>query len=438
MGLVTSLVTSAWTQAVETAQFKQFRVPGKMFANFFLTAKGYRALGFAQDQIEQGFQEKPDELGTISNFKEGMQAHRDELNDPDPSTWDAGFREGRIDAMLLIADDDVTYLLRRAREIINELEAVATIVAVERGDALRTEQGEGIEHFGYVDGRSQPIYFKGDLKDEGNTSIWNPIEPFSRVLVSDPFGNTEDAFGSYYVFRKLEQNVLDFKIREHQLAQELGLKDEDKERAGAMAVGRFEDGTPLTLSQTDGFLPTKENDFDYSKDPDGHRCPFHAHIRKTNPRGDIIRQLVPGGDEEQLERSRRITRRGITYGERKRHPNDLPDLDDLSSKEVGLLFQCFQESIPRQFAFMQKAWVNADDFVVPGTGPDPVIGQAVPGTTPFKQEWPVEWGPQPDPANPRQTIPPARKAFSFGEFVKLKGGEFFFAPSMPFLRRLMP
>ncbi len=85
---------------------------------------------------------------------------------------------------------------------------------------------------------------------------------------------------------------------------------------------------------------------------------------------------------------------------------------------------------------MQKAWVNAPDFVVDGTGPDPVIGQSTQGGGAFKQQWPAERGPQPDSANPDQTIPPARKAFSFGEFVKLKGGEFFFAPSMPFLRRL--
>ena len=40
-----------------------------MFGNLFLTAKGYRALGFTQDQIDQSFQEKPDELGTPTSRK---------------------------------------------------------------------------------------------------------------------------------------------------------------------------------------------------------------------------------------------------------------------------------------------------------------------------------------------------------------------------------
>jgi hypothetical protein len=133
-----------------------------------------------------------------------------------------------------------------------------------------------------------------------------------------------------------------------------------------------------------------------------------------------------------LERSRRITRRGITYGQRKSHPSSVPDLNLLPTEGVGLLFQCFQESIARQFAFMQKAWVNAPGFVLPGTGPDPVIGQAEPGGAPVPQQWRKEWGPLPDGSADVQ------RPFSFGEFVKMRGGEFFFAPSMAFLKALAP
>jgi len=53
------------------------------------------------------------------------------------------------------------------------------------------------------------------------------------------------------VFRKLEQNVWGFKKREEELAHDLGLKEEEEERAGALIVGRFEDGTPVTLSATE-------------------------------------------------------------------------------------------------------------------------------------------------------------------------------------------
>jgi Dyp-type peroxidase family len=435
--LLTPLVTSAFQQHIETQEFKKFRIPGAMFANFLLTAKGYRALGFSDAQLK-AFQEEPDNFGTLSNFREGMIAHGNELNDPAPNTWEAGYREGRIDGMILLADDDVGFLLRRARDLIREIAEFATILVVERGDALRDDSQEGIEHFGYVDGRSQPIYLKADLKDEGLTTAWDPLEPLKRVLVPDPFSKAADTFGSYLVFRKLEQDVLHFKMREAELADELGLAPEDRQRAGAMAVGRFKDGTPLALSQTDGLVPAKDNNFNYSNDLDGTKCPFHAHIRKTNPRGDIVRHLVPGGDEEALERSRRITRRGITYDQRNRNPKAVQAFEDLPMDKVGLLFMCFQASIPRQFAFMQKAWANQEDFVLTATGQDPVIGQPNKETNPKPQQWPVQWGPQPDPNNPGQVAPPPRKPFSFGDFVTLKGGEFFFAPSMPFLKVLAP
>jgi deferrochelatase/peroxidase EfeB len=56
------------------------------------------------------------------------------------------------------------------------------------------------------------------------------------------------------------------------------------------------------------------NDFHYDLDPVGRQCPLFAHIRKTNPRGDVPRYIRPGTEE--FERARRIVRRGITYGER--------------------------------------------------------------------------------------------------------------------------
>jgi hypothetical protein len=91
---------------------------------------------------------------------------------------------------------------------------------------------------------------------------------------------------------------------------------------------------------------------------------------------------------------------------------------------------CFQSSITDQFAFMQESWVNNEGFVQPGppvTGPDPVIAQAAAGTA-TPQTWHPEYG------NPSPTAPTV--AFSFGQFVTLKGGEFFFAPSIPFLKGL--
>ena len=402
-------VTSALRQHRESKQFRQFGIPGSLFGNLFLTANGYRALGFAGD-LDGAL---PEAL-----FLEGMADHAADFNDPPADQWEDGYKGGEIDAMLLLADDDVGYLLREARRVIAELEEFSTVLAVERGDALRTDSGEGIEHFGYVDGRSQPIYFTNDLANEGKTDKWNPVEKLKIVLVPDGLTQDEDAFGSYFVFRKLEQDVRRFKMREQELADTLGFVGrEERDRAGALAVGRFEDGTPLTLSQTDGFIPLKDNNFTYDHDPDGLKCPFHAHIRKCNPRGDTVREF---GVPEEDERGHRVTRRGITYGERNRHPDAFQALEDLPTEGVGLLFMCFQSSIKNQFAFIQKDWVNQKSFLRGGTGLDPIIGQGPKSD----QKWPVNWGGV------------ETEKFEFSGFVTMKGGEFFFAPSIPFLRAL--
>ena len=132
-----------------------------------------------------------------------------------------------------------------------------------------------------------------------------------------------------------------------------------------------------------------ENDFTYASDaalPDAFpaKCPFQAHIRKTNPRGDIARQFKLPAEADRDERRRRVVRRGITYGSRDNGMKDSPTGD------VGLLFQCYQRSIPDQFAFMQSSWANSPDFVRPGgTGQDSVIGQGSRGT---KGTWPMPWG----------------------------------------------
>ena len=70
-----------------------------------------------------------------------------------------------------------------------------------------------------------------------------------------------------------------------------------------------------------------------------NRCPFSAHIRKTNPRGGSCTPFAQ-------ERRRRVARRGITDG----YPA-LPngDLDTLPVTGVGLLFHCCQANLKRQF-----------------------------------------------------------------------------------------
>lgn len=272
---LSALVTSAHKQEIERQQFKAFGIPGRLFGNLFLSADGYSKLGFEKAELEKAFHEEPDEpRPTRSNFLDGMAEHAEaDLGDPSPANWDPGF--DNIDAMVLLADDDVGYLSREARKLVDSLESRCDVARIEQGTALRNDDGEGIEHFGYVDGRSQPLYLTTDFEGLVNGSIgpgttekgggridkWNPFEPLERVLVPDPLAKDDDCLGSFFVFRKLEQNVRDFTIEEQRLADALGLKEEERERAGAMTVGRFRDGYPTRALPDRRTHPAKGQQF---------------------------------------------------------------------------------------------------------------------------------------------------------------------------------
>ena len=145
----------------------------------------------------------------------------------------------------------------------------------------------------------------------------------------------------------------------------------------------------MTLQYGEGMHNPVVNNFNYDNDREGTKCPVLAHIRQINPR-----------THQDEERRHRIARRGITYGKRQ------PKLEDRPQEGVGLLFMCFQSNITEQFEFLQH---NA-------IGRDPIISKG----QPQRQTWPARWS---EPDTPMVELP-------FYGFVTLKGGEYFFAPSM--------
>jgi Dyp-type peroxidase family len=298
----------------------------------------------------------------------------------------------------------------RRREILRRLSGSARVLGEERGRPV--VDGRGIEHFGYVDGRSQPLFLTEDVNDEratkDGTTVWDPAFPLGQVLVPEPAAPRPiTRFGSYLVFRKLEQNVRLFKSQEEGLARQLGLGSEH-ERAGAMLVGRFEDGTPVTLQGRDGADSPVMNDFTYASDPHGLKCPHYAHVRKVNPRHATV-----------VGRRHLMARRGQTYGVRTDdvEGEDTP-LRDRPTGDVGLLFMAFNASVGRQFEHTQKRLANHADATSPA---DPVIGQG-----PRRRlRSPTEWG-----GTKTKATDPIQQA------VTMKGGEYFFMPSLPFLRSL--
>lgn len=429
---VTERITSAKQQRADADLFNKQKKAGKQptqvfFRGVYLTAKGYEALGFNSDQLEA---KKFD-----PQFLAGMQASQADLHDPTVAEWEGGYQnEG--DALFLFAHGVESTLRAKVLEFAAFLrdQKLAKVLAVEYGKGFTNEVGDHLEHFGYVDGVSQPVFFTQDgPKDRTN---WNPMAPLSLVLVPDPMGTPGKSFGSYYVFRKLEQNVRGFKEMEKELAGALGLMGDDAERAGAMVVGRFENGMPVTMSATDKKVSLKDNeigkinDFNYGQLVAGHddlkggRCPFQGHIRKTNPRG------TGGAEPAKDERTHLMARRGITYGDRLIEPKDEPDFDEMPTEDVGLLFASFQSSISNQFEFTQKNWANLPDFPFSNpdvTGVDPVIGQSAPGES-VSHCFPKLWNDS-SPENMGQFD-------GFAGFVTMKGGDYFFAPSLTFFRSL--
>ncbi|NER20110.1 MAG: Dyp-type peroxidase [Symploca sp. SIO1B1] len=395
-------VTSAKQQAEEAERYRKYKEKGSIFANFFLSRHGYEYFGIKSSRTPR---DQP--------FRSGMknESVKNLLGDPEIEKWDLGYQE-EIHALVLMADDDVVDLLQEVNRMSPELLKVAEIVQREDGFVLRNGKRQPIEHFGFADGISQPLFVKRDiLKDKYNNcefEKWDSRAPLSLVLAKDPNGNTEDSYGSYLVYRKLEQNVKGFRKDLEKLAETLGTSEE---LAGALVVGRFQDGTPVTLSSINASSNT--NSFGFEDDLEGLRCPFHAHIRKTNPRGDTGRVGSSVSYEESLatEKGHRIARRGISYGEN--------DITKETSSGSGILFLCFQANIENQFNFMQSLWANQNNFVQVKTGHDPVIGQQE-----KTQKWPVKWG------------EPATKEYKFTTWVKMKGGEYFFTPSISFLKTI--
>ncbi|MGL4574668.1 MAG: Dyp-type peroxidase [Burkholderiaceae bacterium] len=401
-------VSSAQAQYEESKEFKETHTPGGVVRLAFLTKAGLDKFGHGG------------KFTTSSAFAGGMSKDTEVLDAKNTDSWQPELKRP-VHVLLLLAyhrDDDLARITGKLVEDLGEEDSGFELVFVQEGRAYKNGDGEGIEHFGYVDGRSQPLLTVSAIEDEkkkkGGIDKYDPSAPLSQVLVSDPLYT--DGFGSFFVFRKLEQNVAGFKRTEEELGTFLGLKGEDKERAGALVVGRFEDGTPVTLHDEEKGVPVVNN-FNYDADAAGSKCPFHAHIRKSNPRGSS-----PGGID--FDKSVQMARRGITYGCRMQDPVT-KELIDQPNDGVGLLFMSYQASIEKQFRFMQTQWVNDEKFpklnASTNVGVDPVIGQG--GQA--KQTW-----------NPTWNVGTGTKQSLFQGFVTLKGGDYFFAPSISGLKNL--
>ena len=143
-------VTSAWAQAYEAENYREKGIKGSVFTNVFLTFLGY-----------------DDYLGLIGEkfpfsedfFLEGMKGpnSRSPFKDPKVEQWDPGLQK-KCHCLILMADDNFQPLLHIVRRVKNSLREIAEIVHQDNGFVLRNEDGKVIEHFGFRDGVSEPLF----------------------------------------------------------------------------------------------------------------------------------------------------------------------------------------------------------------------------------------------------------------------------------------
>ncbi len=407
-------ITSARKQLDGTAAFKSGSTgDAGSIITLSLSSTGFDKLGLgAQKPVSTAFQNgMRSRAGLLGDNPHGMEKHFD-----------------GIDLMIMVADDNSAVAARKAKDLIAQTHPFAILLLDQKGNVLKKTSGTGIEHFGYADGISQPLFLADDIRRQPSTVEWDDATDTDLLLVKEDHHDKKDHFGSFLVFRKLEQNVKGFKDAEGDNDGVPGglpmVKDVDgddnKELAGAMLVGRFENGTPVIKSSVAivDNPPAPTNDFNYANDPSALKCPFHSHVRLMNPRkGDTI-----AGDVS----AQRITRRGIPYDEVGRIPEDRINsiTDDMLDKNqptrgVGLLFMCYQNSIETQFEILQHLWANQGQIKGHAIGAqDSIIGQ---GTNPPKT-LPQQWG------QSAQSAP-----FSFSGFVTMRGGEYLYTPSISLL-----
>lgn len=258
-------LTSTAQQLGETETYKASgkAAGGTPFASLMLSGEAYAY--FEKDVPKAPNQAVPPfgAPSTIGAFEGGMRVEetRALLEDPAFAEWEGRwFQEDgtptTIHALLMLADSDPATLENLVQAVHGRLGSFGTTVQVqENGNVLERDLGsgikEGIEHFGYADGVSQPIYLSNDIQPATDSPLDTLLEAEQLVLVEEP---QTGSFGSFFVLRKLGQDVDNFKKEEDEVAtgalqqQAAAGHFPFKNDVGAMMVGRLEPGTPACYS----------------------------------------------------------------------------------------------------------------------------------------------------------------------------------------------
>jgi Dyp-type peroxidase family len=380
--------------------------------NIAFTHAGLRALGAPAESLDS----------FPAEFQDGMRARAELLGDTrdsSPAHWDSHFSNGDAHVMAVLNASAPERLQERCDWLERTLASSTALQVVGRQDVARLPEGR--EHFGYVDGLSQPRV-EGDgmhtrlgegIKEgsgrralrAGEFLLGHPDETGRMPPAPVPAALAQN--GTYLVYRKLRQDVALFRrfLTERSRAYAGG-----EEKLAAALMGRWRDGTPIELSPDKadpllGFDLQRNNDFVYRDDLDGFRCPVGAHIRRANPRDAL-------GFQHKMVHRHRLIRRGMPYGA------PLPPGSDDDGVDRGLIFVCLGASIVRQFEFVQTQWMNDGNIFALGADKDVLAGD--------------------NDGTGKMTVQ-GRPPWFVGAVPRLvtnKGGDYFFLPGIRALRHI--
>jgi Dyp-type peroxidase family len=384
--------------------------------NLAFTFEGLKALGLAAESLASF----PDE------FRKGIVAQAEELGDTgssSPANWEDGLGspDGVRSTHVLVSLHalEAQALAERAGRVLDSMATHGlSVVHNQEGGVLPG----GVEHFGYRDGIGEPpIGWAGHPGDgvPQRDGTWSALAPGEFLLglpaqdgQSRPVPFPQESFGkygSYLVYRKLAQDVSLFRRYVDEASRRLR---RDPEWIGSRMIGRWRDGTPITLSP-DAPDPAiaedrdRVNDFRFGPDSSGMRCPIGAHVRRANPRDGFASGAA-------AVEGHRIARRGIPYG-----PPAPAGFED-DGVDRGLIFVAYNASIREQFAFLQRLWIASGHL--PRLDPshkDPLVGH--------------------NDGTGRMTIPMAgfpRTLLDLPRFVTVRFGAYLFVPGIQGLRFL--
>jgi Dyp-type peroxidase family len=370
---------------------------------------GLQAIGVPENAL-QSFPEA---------FRVGMAARAQQLGDDgvnDPKNWENPFGAGQIHiGVSAFSDSEENHqrALATAREQYEGLSGV-TVLALQHFGA----QPGDLNPLGYKDGIDQPaiegsgldpLPGQGPLIKAGEFILGYPGE--AGIPLPMPQPDILGRNGTYLAFRKYQSRAGAF----NRFLQANGSTEQERELVAAKLVGRWRSGAPLTLAPdvdnpTLGADPLRNNDFDYANDKLGRQVPFGSHIRRMNPRDTELTRLTDVNIH-------RVIRRGTTYGP-PYDPDDVSETADTIPR--GAVFLLISAKAMATLEFLQQEWINDGNFIGAGDERDPIIGRQDEGAA--------------------FTIPKApvrRRIRGIETFNVLKGGEYFFMPSISALHWLV-